>query len=203
MERKMIGAYVRVSTFDKQEKGLSSQERALKEYITNHGFKNVAWYKDRMTGATTDRPAFNKLQRDIFNGKVDTVVCWKLDRLSRSLKDGINVLTDWLKKDVRVIATAQQLDFTGTVGQMVAGILFAVAQMERDNLRENTKRGIEAARARGAKLGKRPKLFAEHILPLMQGGMSIGDVATSLNKSRQAIYNCLQRENINLHELRT
>jgi DNA invertase Pin-like site-specific DNA recombinase len=201
MER--IGVYLRVSTFDKQNKGLDSQERALREYCLNHGFKNVTWYRDKMSGSTIDRPAFNKLQKDIFAGEINTVVCWKLDRLSRSLKDGINILTDWLKKDVRVIATAQQLDFSGTIGQMIAGILFAVAQMERENLRENTKRGIEAARAKGKRLGKRPLLFAKDIMPLLQGGSSIGQVATSLNKSRQAIYNCLARDGIQLHELRT
>jgi DNA invertase Pin-like site-specific DNA recombinase len=162
---KMVAAYCRVSTLD-QEKGLKSQENSLQDYCNNHGLANLIWYRDRVTGSTADRPAFNKLQRDIFAGKIDTVVCWKLDRLSRSLKDGINILTDWLEKDVRVIATAQQLDFSGTVGQLIASVLFAIAAMERENLRENTKRGMAAAKARGVKLGKRPKLFAKDIMPL-------------------------------------
>jgi DNA invertase Pin-like site-specific DNA recombinase len=68
--------------------------------------------------------------------------------------------------------------------------------MERENLRENTKRGMEAAKARGVKLGKRPKLFAKDIVPLLESGLSIGEVAEKLNKTRQAIYNSLKRENI-------
>ena len=194
---KMIAVYCRVSTLD-QEKGLKSQEKSLQDYCDNHGLTNLVWYRDRITGSTIDRPAFNKLQRDIFTGKVNTVVCWKLDRLSRSLKDGINILTDWLEKNVRVIATAQQLDFSGAVGQLIASVLFAIAAMERENLRENTKRGMAAAKAKGVKLGKRPKLFAKDIVPLLQSGLSIGEVAIKLNKTRQAIYNALRRENSNL-----
>ncbi|OQA91380.1 MAG: DNA-invertase hin [Elusimicrobia bacterium ADurb.Bin231] len=195
--KKNVGIYCRVSTLD-QEKGLKSQEKSLKDYCDNHDFSNLVWYKDKVTGSTTDRPAFNKLKQDIFNGKVDTVICWKLDRLSRSLKDGITILTDWLDKNVRVIATAQQLDFSGAVGQLIASVLFAIAAMERENLRENTKRGMAAAKAKGVKLGKRPKLFAKDIVPLLQSGLSIGEVAIKLNKTRQAIYNALRRENSNL-----
>lgn len=198
--KKNVGIYCRVSTLD-QEKGLRSQEKSLKDYCDNHGFSNLVWYKDKVTGSTTDRPAFNKLKQDIFNGKVDTVICWKLDRLSRSLKDGITILTDWLDKNVRVIATAQQLDFSGAVGQLIASVLFAIAAMERENLRENTKRGMAAAKVRGVKLGKRPKLFAKDIVPLLQSGLSIGSIAIKLNKTRQAIYNTLQREGINLSTL--
>lgn len=200
--RKHIAVYCRVSTLD-QEKGLKSQEQSLKDYCDNHSFSNLVWYKDKVTGSTSDRPAFNKLKDDIFDGKVDTVICWKLDRLSRSLKDGITILTDWLEKDVRVIATAQQLDFSGAVGQLIASVLFAIAAMERENLRENTKRGMAAAKARGVKLGKRPKLFAKDIVPLLKGGLSIGAVAEKFNKTRQAIYNTLKREQINYSGLKT
>ncbi len=175
---------------------------SLKDYCDNNGLGRLVWYKDRITGSTTKRAAFNKLQKAIFDGKVDTVVVWKLDRLSRSLKDGINILTDWLEKDVRIIATSQQLDFSGAVGQMIAGVLFAVAAMERENLRENTKRGIAAARSRGVKLGKRPKLFAKDIVPLLQDGLTIGEISKKLGKTRQAIYDALKRENVDLDKLR-
>ena len=198
---KKVAVYCRVSTYD-QEKGLKSQEKALQDYCSNLGFGNLIWYKDKTTGSKIDRPAFNKLQKAIFDGKVDTVVVWKLDRLSRSLKDGINTLTDWLKKGVRIIATTQQLDFSGAVGQLIASVLFVVAAMERENLRENTKRGIAAARSRGVKLGKRPKLFAKDIVPLLQDGFSIARVSKKLRKTRQAIYDALKRENIDLNELR-
>ncbi len=194
-KKEMVAVYVRVSTFD-QQKGRDSQELALKEYCNNHGLQNVAFYRDTLSGATTKRPAFERLQADIFNGKVHTVVCWKLDRLSRSLRDGINVLTDWLNKNIRVVAVTQQLDFSGTMGQLIASVLFAVAAMERENIRENTKRGLAAAKARGVKLGKRPKLFARDIVPLLREGFSVQQTAVRLGRTRQAIYNALKREGV-------
>ena len=193
MKTKAVAVYLRVSTLD-QEKGIMSQEKALKDYCYNQGFKDVIWYRDKLSGKQLNRPAFNKLQQDIFNGKVDTVIVWKLDRLSRSLQDGINVLCNWLKKEVRIISITQQLDFSGVTGQLIAGVLFAVAAMERENLRENTKRGIAAAKAKGVKLGKRPKLFAKDITPLLEEGLSIAQVSQRLGKTRQAVYNALKRE---------
>ena len=189
---KTTAIYVRVSTFD-QEKGILSQEKALKDYVKAQGMENIKWYRDRLSGASLERPAFERLQKDIFNGKVGAVVCWKLDRLSRSLQDGINVLCDWCKRGIRIVAVSQQLDFNGTVGQLIASVLFAVAQMERQNISENTKRGIAAARERGVKLGKRPKLFASEIIPLQKKGMTIAQIAAKLGKSRQAIYDALNR----------
>src|SRR5262245_58499378 len=100
--------YVRVSTLD-QTSGAKSQEQAAKRYLQSHGIK-ARFFRDAMSGSTTSRPAFEKLQAAIFRGEVDTVVVWKLDRLSRSLKDGINILADWLVKGVRIIAISQQLD---------------------------------------------------------------------------------------------
>ena len=195
-----VAVYLRVSTAD-QEKGLLSQEKALKDYCVNHGLTGRIWFRDIISGSTTDRPAFKRLQKAVFNGQIKTIVIWKLDRISRSMKDGVNILTNWLEKDIRIIATAQQLDFSGSVGQLVAGVLFAVAQMERANLRENTKRGINAARARGVRLGKRPLLFAKDIIPLLEKGSSIAEVAEKLDKSRMAIYNCLKREGVKLEEI--
>jgi len=187
-----VAAYIRVSTLD-QQKGQASQEHAIRQWLTGHGITGVVWYRDKLSGGTTKRPAFAQLQRAIFNGQVQTVVCWKLDRLSRSMRDGVNTLTDWIERDVRVVAVAQQLDFSGTVGQMVAGILFALAQMERENLRENTKRGLAAARAKGVQLGRRPKLFAGDIQALQAQGLTMSAIARQLGKSRQALYDALRR----------
>ena len=189
---KATACYIRVSTLD-QDKGLKSQEKALRDYCENHGLRDVKWYRDILSGATTARPAFEKLQRDIFTGAIHTVVCWKLDRLSRSLKDGIDTLCTWLAGNVRVVSVTQQLDFSGPTGQLIASVLFAVAAMERENIRENTKRGLVAAKARGVKLGKRPKLFAKDIRPLLDAGLSVTATARRLGKSRQAVYDALDR----------
>ena len=79
------------------------------------------------------------------------------------MRDGVNVLTDWCDKGIRVVSVAQQIDFNGTVGRLIASVLLAVAEMEREGISKNVKRGMAAAKARGVKLGKRPKLFAKDI----------------------------------------
>lgn len=200
MSKSTVACYVRVSTVD-QEKGIRSQEKALSDYLAAHGLE-AKFYRDRLSGATKNRPAFGKLERDIFQGKIKTVIVWKLDRLSRSLRDGVNILTDWLERGVRVVAVSQQLDFSGPTGQLVASVMFALAQMERENLRENTKRGLAAAKARGVKLGKAARIHARDIKPLLREGYSMSRCANELGVSRQAIYDCLKREGVKPEDCR-
>jgi len=201
--KKKIAVYCRVSTNDKQEKGLDSQKHSLKQYCKRHNIpiKSCVLYEDRMTGSKLDRPRFNKLQKDIFAGKVDTVIVWKLNRISRSLQDGINVLCNWLKEDVRVISVTEQFDFEGALGQMIASFLFALAQLGREELREGIKRGLTAAKARGVKLGRPHSNLIEKIVPLLKEGHTVAEVAKKLGRTRQGIYDCLRREGVNRNEL--
>ena len=198
VEMKSVACYCRVSKEnDVQNKGLESQEKALAEYCANHGYADIVWYKDKLSGNTTSRPAFDKLKNDIFLGKISVVLVWKLDRLSRKgVKEGLTILTDWLKHGVRVVSITERIDMDGAVGEMLLGIFFALARMQREALIENTKRGLKAAQARGVKLGKRPSLFAKDIVPLLDSGYSMADVARQLGRSRQACYLALKREGI-------
>jgi len=191
---KSVGIYLRVSTLD-QENGLISQRRALKDYCVNHGMKDrMKWYQDRLTGAETKRPAFLKLQKDVFNGKVDTIVVWALDRITRlGVKEGLDILIAWLDKKIEVISVREQLEFKGAQGEFLASVFFAIARMQREALRENTKRGLALAKAKGKKLGKRPLLFAKDIIPLLENGMTIEAIADKLGKTKMCIYNCLKR----------
>jgi DNA invertase Pin-like site-specific DNA recombinase len=75
------------------------------------------------------RGAFPHLQTAIFAGTITMMVVWKLDRLARSLKEGINVLADWCQHGVRIIAITQQLDLSGPVGHVIASVLFGIAEI--------------------------------------------------------------------------
>src|SRR4029078_8355122 len=113
------------------------------------------WFVDKgKSGDSLKRPAFEKLQAAVFAGKVRTIVVYKLDRLSRSLRDGINVLCDWCDKGLRVVSVTQQIDFNGTVGKMLAAVLLGVAEMEEQNRLERQRAGIDAALA-DVRAGKR------------------------------------------------
>ena len=85
---------------------------------------------------TMQRAAFQKLQAAIFAGEIDAVLVWKLDRLARSLKEGVNVLADWCKRGVRVIAVTQQIDLSGPVGHLIASLLFGIAEIELHHAKE-------------------------------------------------------------------
>lgn len=197
MKEKWTAVYIRVSTYD-QHKGKDSQRRALKEYVHNHNMSPTKFYTDTISGATSSRPAFDKLQKRIFEGKVHTVVVWKLDRISRKgIKEGIDILTGWLEQNVRVVSVKEQFDFHGHLGQMLASIFLALAAMEREALIENTKRGLRAARQRGVTLGRPRKLSTSEVRGFIDNGMSIPDIATQLNCTRGAIYAVMQRPEYN------
>jgi DNA invertase Pin-like site-specific DNA recombinase len=187
-----VAVYLRVSTLD-QEKGIASQEKAIADYLAGHSITDVVWYRDRMSGKNLQRPEFDRMSKAIFNGTHKTVIVWKLDRLSRSLRDGINVLCDYLAKDVRVIAVSQQLDFSGSVGQMIASVLFAVAQMERENLRENTKRGLAAAKSKGVRLGQPIKIDANAVAELRNRGLGYTAIARQLGCTAQGARDSFKR----------
>ncbi len=117
----MFAAYIRVSTVGQNVAG---QQREIKRWLDGNSTddKQVEWFIDKSTGDNLDRPEFERLQRLVFDGDISTIVVWKLDRLSRSIRDGINVLTDWCDRGLRVVSVTQQIDFNGAMGKMLAAV---------------------------------------------------------------------------------
>lgn len=183
--------YVRVSTIGQKE---ASQRQEIDRWLRGHGIKDAVYYVDKKTGDNLKRPAFERLQSAIFNGEVKTVIVYKLDRLSRSLKDGINTLTDWLNQGVRIVSVTQQLDFSGATGQLVAAVLFAVAQMEQETRRERQAAGIAAAKADGVYLGRKPgstKAKPARAKQLRDKGNTVPEIAQAMGVSQRTVFNYL------------
>jgi DNA invertase Pin-like site-specific DNA recombinase len=109
----------------------------------------VRWVEDKESATASHRLAFGQMQAGIFERTIKTVVVWKLDRLSRRLRDGINLLADWCERGVRVVAVTQQIDLSGTVGHMVASVMFGLAEIELEYRRERQTAGIAVARRKG------------------------------------------------------
>jgi DNA invertase Pin-like site-specific DNA recombinase len=182
-------AYVRVSTVGQNEAG---QRRKVREWLKGNGVDKVRWYVDKATGDNLDRPEFEKLQADIFNGTVKTVVVFKLDRLSRCLADGIATLTDWLGKGVRVVSVTQQLDFSGATGKLIAAVLFAVAEMEQETRRERQAVGIAVAKEKGVYKGRKSGATKKGVRPsraaqLRDKGATYAEIAQSMNVSQSTV----------------
>ena len=144
--------YCRVSG---QKQNLAGQKREISKWLDGHGIKDAVWYTDKSTGTNTDRSGFQELQADVFSGTVKTIVVWKLDRISRKMVEGINILQEWLNAGVRVVSVTQQLDFDGLSGKLVASVLFAVSEMETELRRERQQAGIAAAKEAGKYMGRK------------------------------------------------
>jgi DNA invertase Pin-like site-specific DNA recombinase len=154
------------------------------------------WYLDKgKTGDNLQRPDFARLQRDIFAGQIRTVVVYKLDRLSRNLRDGINVLSDWCDRGLRVVSVTQQIDFSGPVGRMIAAVLLGVAQMEQETRRERQAAGIAVAKRAGKYQRRRPgttKAQPNRAWALRQNGNTVTEIARALGVSRPTIFKYLR-----------
>ena len=178
MSSTKVGVYIRVSTV---EQNLDGQRLAIQTWLDCQGLTAV-WYEDKSTGNNLDRAAFTALQQDVFNGKVKTVVVYKLDRLSRSLRDGINVLTDWLDAGIRVVSVTQQLDFSGAAGKLIASVLFAVSEMETETRKERQADGIKAAKAKGVYKGRAKgssTVDSVRVQELKAQGLKVTEIAAS------------------------
>ena len=179
-----IAVYVRVSTSDQNVEG---QRMALEGWL---GGREAEWYVDHAGGDDLDRPAFELLQQDIARGNVRTVVVWKLDRLSRSLTDGLNVLATWCEQGIRVVSVTQQIDFSGAGGKMLAAVLLGLAEMEQETRRERQAAGIVAARRAGKYKGRKPgstKGNPRRAKELREYGMSQSEIAAALAISKSTV----------------
>lgn len=187
----MIAIYIRVSTVGQNQ---ASQSLEINKWLRGQGIdpKSVERYVDKATGDNLARPEFERLQAGVFTGTVKTVVVYKMDRLSRSLRDGINTLTDWLDKGVRVVSVTQQLDFAGATGKLIASVLFAVAEMEQETRRERQAAGIEAAklagRYRGRKVGATKRgVKPDRAVKLREKGLTYSEIAEAMGVSLSTV----------------
>jgi DNA invertase Pin-like site-specific DNA recombinase len=147
------------------------------------------------SGDNLERPEFKRLQTAIFNGEIGTVCVYKLDRLSRSLRDGIETLCGWIDKGVRVVSVTQQIDFNGTVGKMIAAVLLGVAEMEQENRRERQAAGIARAKKKGVYKGRKagkPKADPKRARELRDKGLTPDEICRSLGVSRNTFFRYLR-----------
>ena len=149
---KMKIGYARVSTLDQnQELQTDALEKAGCEKI----------YKDKLSGSRHDRPGLKEALEYARQG--DCLVVWRLDRLGRSLKHLIEVVEGLEAQGVGFISLQEGFDTTTSGGKLIFQIFGALAEFERNLIRERTKAGLEAARARGRIGGRKAKLEPDQI----------------------------------------
>ena len=177
----MIIGYCRVSTFDQN---LDLQKEALKEA----GCKFI--YEEKQSGKNVHRPVLQECLSNMHPH--DTLVVYKLDRLSRSLKDTINIVEDLQSKGIHLKSITEGIDTSTTTGKLFYQMNAIFAEHERALIKERTMAGLAAARARGKKGGRPLKHSDEkmkHVIKLyVNNEISMPDVNRMYNISTPTFY---------------
>ena len=176
-----IAIYLRVST-DRQT--TDSQAVELREYCLRRGWKNAREFSDTASGAKCSRSGLDSLMKEVRRGRIDVIVAYKLDRLGRSLAHLAQLIGEMAAHRTALVIPAQGIDTSASnpASQLQLNILMAVAEFEREIIRERVHSGLRAARARGARLGRPPVLLKHlaRVRELLRSGMSISAIARDL-----------------------
>ena len=151
MKTKRAAVYVRVSTAEQE---VAMQEMELGEYCERRGWSSVV-YRDRgQSGAKNDRPALNALLAEMRKRKFDVLIVWSLDRLARSLKQLLSIAEECKTLGVDLVSLKQNVDTTLPAGRLTFQVLGAVAEFEREMLRDRVRAGMSQAKRAGKRVGR-------------------------------------------------
>ncbi len=153
--------YTRKSTdegLEKEFNSLDAQRAACEAFITSQRSEGWVLVHDRyddggVSGGTLERPALRRLLADIEAGLVDVIVCYKVDRLSRSLMDFAKLVQTFDEHDVTFVSVTQSFNTTTSMGRLTLNILLSFAQYERELIGERVRDKVAASRARGMWMG--------------------------------------------------
>ncbi len=187
--------YIRVSTEDQTT---ASQEHELRSYCDRRGWCKSDIYSDQISGAKFTRPGLDALMAAIRLNKVVRVVVFKLDRLGRSLPHLALILDELQRHGVALIATSQGIDTSNSnpVGRLQLNVLMAVAEFEREIIRERVNAGLAAARAKGVKLGRRAShnRTPAEVLAAKERGLGVRAIARELNMPASSVWVILRSQ---------
>ena len=164
--KRRCAVYTRKSTdegLDSDFNTLDAQRESGEAYIISQRHQGWECITDRyddggFSGANVERPALKRLMADIEGGKVDAVVVYKVDRLSRSLLDFARLIEVFDRRGVSFVSVTQQFDTSSPMGRLVLNVLLSFAQFEHEMIAERTRDKMAAARRRGKWIGGMPPL---------------------------------------------
>lgn len=207
---RFIALYMRLSDASRrtaaQESDLqrwSDQERQadLQRWADGRG-REVRWYKDSWTGSDPSRPEWDRLMEDVDADQVETVVCWRLDRLGKTCSELVKLFEHLAARQVNFISLKDYVDLSTASGRRMAGVLSSIALYETEVRAQRILAGQEAARARGlrwggSEQGRRVKVTPEletTVQRLRAEGRKISHIARETGLSRPTIYKVLGEE---------
>jgi DNA invertase Pin-like site-specific DNA recombinase len=181
-----VALYARVST-DGQDPEL--QLMALRAHAVNRGWTITGEFIDQgYSGAKEKRPALDRLMKAAWSGTVQAVLVWRFDRFARSVKHLIKALEQFRSLNVNFISFQEQFDTSTPIGQAMFTIIGAMAQLERDIIRERVRAGLAVAKARGTRLGRPSvRMNVQELTSLKTSGLSLHEIARQLRCSRSTV----------------
>lgn len=188
--------YARISTADKQQSTLM-QVQELMDYAQARGFEIYRVYEDKgYSGSTANRPMLKELMRDIREAKVTHVLCWRLDRWFRSLKEVVVTLNELAERNITFISLKDGIDQSSSAGRLMCGLLACFAQFEVEVIRERVRSGLENARRQGRVGGRRARIDGTKVLALRKQGLSLSQIAKLTGATSSAISKTLKKERL-------
>lgn len=202
---KHIAVYVRVS---KHTQFLENQEPDLEQWLNAYAQdKPVVWYKEKTSGFVGEQKKFNRMVKSIEYGEVDTVLCWRLDRLGRK-SDRLGQFFELLReKGTRLVSVREGIDLGTPIGRAMATMTIAIAQMESEIRSERTKAGLARSNKAQAKPANRRGGWTkgkprdperkQAIRELVEGGMSVRKACRIMHADINWVYELIHNENWN------
>lgn len=188
---KKTAVYMRVST---EEQSLASQKLELEKACEIRGWINLEFYAEKMS-AVKHRVELERMMANARRGLLARIVCYKLDRIGRSLAHLAVILDELSKLKVPLVCTSQGIDTSddNPVGRLQLGVLMAVAEFERGIIRERTIAGQAAARASGVRFGRKPipDETQAHVRAMRTDGHTLRAIASALDMPASTVHKIL------------
>ena len=175
--------YCRVSTSDQHHE---NQLDELTRYAQARGWTAGEYVDHGVSGAKDRRPALDRMLADAKRRMIDVVVCWRLDRLGRNLRHLITLIDELQSLGVPFVSLAEGLDCTTPAGKLQLHVLAAIAEFERERIRERVTAGLRRAKRQGKRLG-RPKARVPRERVLAVAGRPMSEAVAVLGVSRSTV----------------
>jgi DNA invertase Pin-like site-specific DNA recombinase len=180
-----VGMYARVSTTAGQT--CENQLLELRRYCEARGWTVFKEYVDEgVSGAKDRRPALDQLVADAKRRRFDVLVCWRLDRLGRSLRHLILLLDELHALGVAFVSLSEGIDATTPAGRLQLHVLGAIAEFERARIAERVRAGLARARSKGTRLGRPTRKLRTDDLQRV-ASLSVRDAARQLGVSKSVL----------------
>jgi DNA invertase Pin-like site-specific DNA recombinase len=188
---KRAALYMRVSTKGHGQT-TETQALALRDYAAHRGFEIIGEYRDEgISGSKDSRPALDRLLKDARARKFDVVIVARFDRFARSVSHLLRALEEFSHLGIDFVSLSESIDTSTPMGKMIFTVLGAVAELERNLIKERVHMGICRARKEGKQLGRPKRIFDKNKAQTMLQSMSIREVARQLGVSRGVVERAL------------